>query len=144
LIALAIFVADARFTSFRINSLRKVCKTPINERTLELSAKPQAQKATSKPHLAGGNTINQALKPSRANITLPGGPGLNPSHEEFEKIRKTLDARNDDLLRVQDHMKALSEENRRLVGKMNQQARVLARYGVSDNKPVEVVETEAA
>jgi hypothetical protein len=121
----------------------RTVKGKINERVPELSANISAKKKDT-PRLAGGNTINQALKPSRASITLPGGPGLNPSHEEFDKIRKTLDARNDDLLRVQDHMKALSEENRRLVGKINQQARVLSRYGVSNSKPVEVAETEAA
>jgi len=109
-----------------------------------LSAKSQTQEAANKPRLAGGNTINQALKPSRAKITLPGGSGLNPSHEEFDEIRKTLDARNDDLLRVQDHMKSLSEENRRLLGKINQQSKVLSRYGVSNSKPVEMAETEAA
>lgn len=107
-----------------------------NEPNKEPAAQPKAEAATSAaPRLAGGNTIGQAQKPTKAKITLAETP-FNPTNERIDDLEKRLSQKSADLAAMEAHMRSLVDERDTLLGRVNRQSKVLAGYGIGDSRPI--------
>ena len=66
-----------------------------------------------RPILAGGNTIRQAEKPSKAHVTIPYGPG-SVTHAEHDQIVAENQSLKSEKLRLEDQLAAMCLRLQRL------------------------------
>lgn len=88
------------------------------------------------PTLAGGNTIRQAEKPSKAPITLGGGPELNPTHEQYEQLKREVEKERESKLALEKQLSDARREVSRLLAKANDFKKILSRQGIGSAKPL--------
>lgn len=63
---------------------------------------PVTRTLNGRPAMAGGNAVSQAVKPSKARITLPQPPGTVVPIDEYEKLQSELREKNRRLLEAEN------------------------------------------
>lgn len=88
----------------------------------------------SAPRLAGGNTIRQALKPSKAPVSMPHSP-ITVTQEEWDALRDDNERLRHEKLRLEDQLISLSARLQRANDTIDSLRRTTRRFAAKVQQP---------